>query len=326
MNEIREISNLFKEFKKLHILVIGDLILDKYIWGEVSRISPEAPVPVIRVKNKENRLGGASNVAANLISLGAETTLAGIVGNDQDGNIFSELLDEKGIHQIIVRTAERNTIVKSRVLAQNQQLMRIDEEETGQIDRDTQEDIVNRIEKNITKFDGIIISDYMKGLLDREIIQKVLTLAGDRKIVIDPKGHDYKKYRGATAIKPNFKEFRFALHQPDLQKDDIPEFALEMVDDLDLDGIVITMGEDGAFVLDDKKRDYRISTKVKEVYDVSGAGDTFIAAFTAGLVLTDDWHKAARAGNVASGIAVGKVGTAAVTLDEVLNNKNLKIS
>lgn len=315
-----EIENLFTTFTKIHLLVVGDLILDNYIWGAVDRISPEAPVPVLSVEKKESRQGGAGNVAANLAKLGSKVTIAGVLGADKEGEILTKLFEQNGIKHILVNTHQRRTTVKSRVIAQHQQLLRIDEEIVDEIEYEITQPILERISISSSKYDGVILSDYAKGLLSTEFIHKILNTFKDKPVVVDPKGYDYKKYRGATAIKPNIKEFRTALHKPELKKEDLKTFATKTVEDFELEGLIITMGEDGVFVLDKNGKSLIIPTRAKEVYDVSGAGDTFIAAFTAGLILTDDWFLAAQAGNIASGVVVAKVGTATTSLEEILNH------
>ena len=315
--------SLFNDFSTLHLLVVGDLILDNYIWGSVNRISPEAPVPVINVSKNESRLGGAGNVAANLASLGTKVTLAGICGDDNYEDVLLELCHQKRILPLIKEIEHRQTTVKSRVIAQHQQLLRIDKENRADIPLDIAKDLLKEIRKNAARFDGVILSDYRKGLLTAEMISEILKMFPDKPVVIDPKGYDYKKYRGATTIKPNRKEFANAVQHPELPDEKIEHYARKLIADLNLEGIVITLGEDGVFVLDNNNESLVVPTKAREVYDVSGAGDTFIAAFTAGLVTSEDWFTAAKAANLASGVVVGKIGTATVTAKEIFDNYNI---
>lgn len=315
-----DMKKLFYNFKRLHMLVVGDLILDNYIWGTVKRISPEAPVPIISVEKKESRIGGAGNVAANLASFGSKVTIAGLCGNDKESKILFDLFDKKGIEHLISSTSNRKTTVKSRIIAQHQQLIRIDEENVDPVKRETSQEILDNISSSNNNFDGVILSDYAKGLLTAEFIKEILNVFKSKPVIIDPKGYDYYKYRGATTIKPNFKEFCTAVHHPELRKDDLEKHTPELVHNLDLDGIVVTLGEDGVFILDNKGESFIIPTKAKEVYDVSGAGDTFIAAFSAGLILSGNWFIAAKAGNLASAVSVGKLGTATVSIKEIFNN------
>lgn len=319
-----DMKKLFYNFKRLHLLVIGDLILDNYIWGTVKRISPEAPVPIISVEKKESRIGGAGNVAANLASLGSKVTIAGLCGNDKESKILSDLFDQEGIEHLITSISNRKTTVKSRVIAQHQQLIRIDEENVDPVKKEINQAILDNISSSNNNFDGVILSDYSKGLLTAEFIKEILYVFKAKPVIIDPKGYDYNKYRGATTIKPNFKEFCTAVNHPELRKDDLEKHAKILVHNLDLGGIVVTLGKDGVFILDNKGENFVIPTKAKEVYDVSGAGDTFIAVFSAGLILSGNWFIAAKAGNLASGVAVGKLGTATVSIGEIFNNNNSK--
>ena len=312
--------SLFNDFASLHLLIAGDLILDHYIWGSVDRISPEAPVPVINVDKKESRLGGAGNVAANLAGLGMKVTLAGICGNDGYQDILLNLCHQKQILPLIKKIDHRQTTVKSRVIAQHQQLVRIDEENREPVPIDISNRLLKDIRQNAGVYDGVILSDYRKGLLTDELIAEILKIFPDKPVIIDPKGYDYKKYHGATAIKPNRKEFANAVRHPELSDEEIEQYARKLVADLQLKGIVITLGEDGVFILDENRESLVIPTKAREVYDVSGAGDTFIAAFTAGLIISNDWFTAAKAANLASGVVVGKIGTATVTIEEIFNN------
>jgi D-beta-D-heptose 7-phosphate kinase/D-beta-D-heptose 1-phosphate adenosyltransferase len=315
--------SLFNDFSSLHLLIAGDLILDHYIWGSVDRISPEAPVPVINVDKKESRLGGAGNVAANLAGLGMKVTLAGICGNDGYQDILLELCHQKQILPFLRKIDNRRTTVKSRIIAQHQQLVRIDEENREPVPIDISNRLLKDIRQNAGGFDGVILSDYRKGLLTDELIAEILKIFPDKPVIIDPKGYDYKKYHGATAIKPNRKEFTHAVQHLEMKDNEIEKYAQKLVEDLNLKGIVITLGKDGVFILDENRESLVIPTKAREVYDVSGAGDTFIAAFTAGLIISNDWFTAAKAANLASGVVVGKIGTATVTADEIIDSYNL---
>jgi len=202
-------------------------------------------------------------------------------------------------------------------IARHQQLLRIDEEDRHWIDSSVRKQLLERIREIADSVDGVILSDYAKGLLAAPLIPELLALFRGKPVIIDPKGFDYQKYSGATAVKPNFVEFSHAVKHPEIRKDEIEKQARQLVDRLALQGLVVTLGEDGVFVLDDHGDCHTIPTRAKEVFDVSGAGDTFTAAFTAGLVISKDWFLAAQAGNLASGIAVAKVGTATVTAAEI---------
>jgi len=317
------LRTLFNDISSLNILVVGDLILDNYIWGSVSRISPEAPVPVVQVKTKENRLGGAGNVAANLASLGSKVTLAGICGDDGHKNVLLELCHQRNIEPLIEEIPSRHTTVKSRVIAQHQQLLRIDEESCEPIQDSAARILYEQIVNNLDNYDGVIISDYNKGFLTAGLTSDILKHFCDKPVIVDPKSNDFSKYHGATTLKPNRKEFANAIRHPDLKDDEIGEYAKKLVSDLKLKGLVITLGDQGVFVLDNNHKSLTVPTKAREVFDVSGAGDTFIATFLAGLILTNNWFTAAKAANLASGVVVAKIGTATVTIDEIFTNYEL---
>lgn len=318
-----ELRSLFMQLASLNILVVGDLIIDNYIWGSVNRISPEAPVPVIQVIKKDYRLGGAGNVAANLASLGTRVTLAGICGDDGFETTIVELCQKAAIDPLLQTSSKRNTTVKSRIIAQHQQLLRIDEENCDPISADETGTLLRRISQNSDRYDGVIVSDYNKGLLTTSFTSDLIRHFQKKPLIVDPKSNDFSKYRGATALKPNRKEFANAIRYPDLTDEEIEHYAKNLVADIDLDGLVITLGEQGVFVLNNARESMLIPTKAREVFDVSGAGDTFIATFLAGLIISHDWFTAAKAANLASGVVVGKVGTATVTIDEIFNNYNI---
>lgn len=312
----QELITVFKNFKQSNILVAGDLILDQYVWGKVERISPEAPVPVVTVNRKENRLGGAGNVAANLAALECPVTLAGICADDQAGLDFQALCRQKNIPITIESLPNRHTSCKARIIAQHQQLMRIDEETVKTVDKKSIDILLRKIAA-ADQFDAVIISDYAKGLVSEYFIHAILDLFHDKPVMIDPKGFDYLKYRGATVIKPNFREFCAAVRHPELTTDNIEAPARRLVEELDLKGLVVTLGEQGVFILDDNGNCRIVPTQAKEVFDVSGAGDTFIAVFTAALLISQNWQIAAEAANLVSGIAVSKLGTTTVSISEI---------
>jgi len=316
--QAKQLQTILAKFPLQKILVLGDLILDQYIWGSADRISPEAPVPIINVRRKEFRLGGAANVAANLASLQCQPILAGVCGSDSGETILRELAIQQHITPLILTCPDRPTTIKTRIIAHHQQVVRIDEEETSSISRKIIHDLIALIANYHGQFDGIIISDYAKGVVTEELISSILGLAGSRPVLVDPKGYHYRKYHGVTTIKPNFKEFCTAVRHPDLQLEELDHPARQMVKDLNLQGLVITLGEEGVYVLDNLGQSHRIPTQAREVFDVSGAGDTFIAAFCATLLSTHDWHISAEIANLAAGVAVGKIGTATVTPAELL--------
>jgi len=315
--QLEQIRKMLKCFPEKHILVVGDLILDQYVWGNVDRISPEAPVPVVNVVRTEYRPGGAGNVAANLASLGCRVTLTGLCGDDQSGQTLQATLSRLGVAHSFIKSS-RPTTVKTRVIAHHQQVVRIDQEENTTVDKNLRGKLLSAVTDSVRQFDGMIISDYAKGLLTEDLVAELIRIAQPRPVIIDPKGYHYNKYRGATALKPNFKEFCAAIRRPDLPKAQVAQYAPKLVAELNLAGLIVTLGEDGVFILDDQGTGHRLETQAREVFDVSGAGDTFIATFCAALLVSGNWRQSGEFANLTSGLAVGKIGTATVTVQEIL--------
>lgn len=332
-------EQIFSKFSRKSVLVIGDVILDKYIRGSVSRISPEAPVPVVLETESFYTPGGAANVAHNLHGLGAKVVLIGKIGDDPEGQILLQQFKEKGLStRGIFVDKKLPTICKTRVIAQQQQVVRIDREKSDVAgSKEVFQKICNFVKKNIASFDAVIISDYGKGLVTPELVDFVRkqTLANDKIIVIDPKVEHFSYYSGVTGITPNLKEAENAIrnikitsksaqklkiHNDKLQSDkDIDLAGSELLRYLKLDVILITLGERGMRLFEKGKKPVSIKTKAMEVYDVSGAGDTVISVFTLSLVAGATKRQAAEIANFAGGIVVGKVGTAAVTKKELTN-------
>jgi len=310
---------IVKNFEKVNALIIGDFILDKYIWGSVSRISPEAPVPIVKVESIEYRPGGAGNVALNMRALGCNVMCIGLAGYDENSKILKKLFDRAGIKARIYRD-KRITTVKTRVIAHKQQVVRIDEEEVRYVEGKIQNDIIKFIKDISGGHDVAVISDYAKGLMAPELTKEIISLLrGKVPVVIDPKGDNYNKYTGATIIKPNFNEFKWAVSKLDLTINDIKKFSTSLIDKYELDGLVVTLGENGVFIQKKDGEYKRIPTRAKEVYDVSGAGDTFIGTFSAVFAITGDCFISGEIANLASGIVVGKIGTATVNQFELIN-------
>lgn len=311
------------------ILVIGDLMVDHYVWGESTRISPEAPVQVVDVKNENNRLGGACNVANNLIAMGARVDLCGAIGSDFMGDWLVSRLNELmiGIEHIIIDST-RPTTQKTRVILSNQQILRVDREVKQDLAIELQEKIYENIEKNIHKYDAVILSDYNKGVLTKNLAQKVIHLARSENLPIlcDPKGRDYTKYKGATLLTPNKKEAQEATQIKITDTRSLELVARKMKKDCELLISLITLSEDGIGILDKNNEILIIPTIAKEVFDVTGAGDTVIAALAFCLAQGMDIYNACRFANAAAAVVVSKVGSAVASLDEILiflNSKSL---
>ena len=333
---MKNLRKIIGKFNKARILVIGDLILDEYIWGSVERISPEAPVPVLWANKRTFVPGGTANVANNIRSLGAQVSLLGVTGDDANSKIlFAELKKRKINTNGIFIERKRHTTVKTRILAGHQQVVRVDWEHTHALPDELNAKILKYIEKNIGSFDAVIIEDYGKGVINVELLDKLVSLAKARKriITVDPKEENFQYYRGVTAITPNRKELenairnlkikdnsnRFKINTDKLFTDkDIDSAAQQIVRYLNLDSILVTLGEQGMKLLEKNGRLTHIPTQAQEVFDVSGAGDTVISSFTLALCAGASKLEAAHIANFAAGIVVGKLGTAVTSSRELL--------
>ncbi len=296
------------------ILVVGDLMLDRYWFGEVDRVSPEAPVPVVRVVRREDRLGGAANVARNIRALGAKATLMGIVGQDEAGEQIQFLADEAGIDTQLIADQTINTTLKMRVLGRQQQLLRID------FEYPPSEMALNHLDEKLRSLidghDAIVLSDYNKGVLSR--VQAIIALAKRYAIpvLVDPKGTDYSRYTGASLLTPNRSEMQQAVGAWHNEA----ELALKsqrLRQELDLEALLITRSEQGMTLFDQVGR-HHVDAQAQEVYDVSGAGDTVLATLASTRAAGLAWDEAMLWANKAGGIVVGKLGTSIVTAEELL--------
>ncbi|MBI2511265.1 MAG: D-glycero-beta-D-manno-heptose-7-phosphate kinase [Opitutae bacterium] len=314
-------KSLLKKISKLHVLVIGDVMLDHYVWGDASRISPEAPVPVVDIDRDTYSAGGAANVALNIASLGAKATLAGFFGRDDAGKRLEGILKSKNIATIST-PGSGSTILKTRVLVRRQQLCRLDRESPQHHYAVDSGKIEATFEKAIRKADAVILSDYAKGLLTDELVAKVSAIAREhgKLIAIDPKPRRKLRFRQPDLITPNRKEaiqlagIEVEPHQP------FPaaEVCARIYEQYQPKHLVITLSEDGMLLSHNGKAGRVIPTAAREVFDVSGAGDTSIAALTLGLAAGSVLEEAAQFANAAAGVVVGKLGTATVTPAEVL--------
>jgi rfaE bifunctional protein kinase chain/domain len=295
------------------VLVVGDVMLDRYWFGEVSRISPEAPVPIVHVKKTEERPGGAANVARNIASLGGQATLLSVVGDDETGRILAALLAQERVTTHFHKDATLPTTVKLRVIGRQQQLMRIDFETPPS--REVLEDKLGDFESMVDAHDVVILSDYGKGGLTH--VTKMIDAAKrhGKRILIDPKGDDYAKYRGATLLTPNRSEFREVMGK---WRDDadLAQRAEKLRDDLSLDALLVTRSEEGMSLFTSSEVLHE-PTRAREVFDVSGAGDTVIATIALMLAAGSDMAAAVRIANRAAGVVVGKLGTATLTRTEL---------
>jgi rfaE bifunctional protein kinase chain/domain len=306
------------------VAVLGDVMLDEYLFGEVNRISPEAPVPILRVVREQAVLGGAANVAANLKALGAEPLLIGTLQKDGAGERLQGLLGRLGISSSgLVLDASRPTTLKTRVIGQQQQMLRIDREEPGPPGAAILQELKDRLERILAEASVLVVSDYAKGTVNEPVMEVVRTLCAARNLpwIVDPKPAHKVLYRGATLMTPNTKETAELAQVPAKTDGEVMAAGRAVMAELGLQGLLVTRSERGMalFAPDgDHAAPWMIPTEAREVFDVSGAGDTVIAAFAAAVGAGADWREAAMLANAAAGVVVAKVGTATATPAEIL--------
>ncbi|MBR2773910.1 MAG: D-glycero-beta-D-manno-heptose-7-phosphate kinase [Selenomonadaceae bacterium] len=303
------------------VLVVGDVMLDKYYFGEVSRISPEAPVPIARVMKVKETLGGAANVVHNLALLGCQTSIIGQVGRDNHGEIFLGKLKALGVDYSGVIETSKPTTTKIRVISGHQQMIRLDFEDTGELNTLATDELLKNFSERLPKVDAVIISDYGKGVCTKKICREIIGACRAQKkfVVVDPKGDKWQKYFDASFITPNLKELNAVLPKKIANVDaQIEEAAQKVIDEFNLSGLVVTRSAEGLSLIDGDKASH-IKARAQEVFDVSGAGDTVIAVFALALAGGIDSAAAAYLANVAAGVVVAKVGTYAVNREELLN-------
>jgi rfaE bifunctional protein kinase chain/domain len=328
----KELTQVFDSFDKMHILIIGDVMVDSYLWGNVNRISPEAPVPIIATTARENRLGGAANVALNIQSLGATPIMCSVIANDKAGDIFTQLLKSNHLPSNgIISSNKRKTTVKTRIISQNQHLLRIDEEENQPLDANLEEKLQAHIEDllNTYNIDAIIFEDYDKGVLTPKVISATIHLAQKKGIptLVDPKKRNFLEYKGVTFFKPNLKEFReganVELNGND--KEALRKAASEFVKAQNIRNFMVTMAEKGVMILNSDTHHF-IPAEVRDIADVSGAGDTVISVsalcLAAGL---DEMHIAAIS-NMAGGLVCEHPGVVPIDKQELLEECFEKLS
>jgi len=320
--DFNKIKGKVSNFKSAKVLVVGDLILDEFLWGDVSRISPEAPVPVVWVRKESFMPGGASNVANNLKELGASVYLAGVIGDDERGAVLKGELEGKGIDTSgIIVDDSRPTILKTRVVAQHQQVVRIDKENVDPLSGKVLSSLIKYIEHVMKDMDAIIIEDYGKGVITAGLLSKIVPIAKRYKkiISVDPKEEHFKYYRGISVITPNNHEASKAVGFKITDNATLLKAGRVLLNKLNCKIVLITLGENGMAVFQKSKPMKHIPTIAQEVFDVSGAGDTVIASYTLSLAAGADPITAAHIANCAAGIVVGKVGIAVVTPKELLD-------
>ncbi len=318
-----DIKKIFDDFNKLKVLIIGDVMVDSYIWGAVERISPEAPVPIVSVKKKDFRLGGAANVALNVASLGAKPILCALIGDDDDGKKLIQRLDEGGLSKEgIVVSTHRPTTVKTRIIASNQHVVRVDEESDKVVNAQEEREILQRIEKLLPSCQVVIFEDYDKGVLNASIIEKTVALARKNKIptVVDPKKRNFLSYKGVTLFKPNLKELREGLKiDVEAGNQTSVESAVNLLKEkLNADGVMLTLSEHGVYI-DFQDEKIKLPAHAREIADVSGAGDTVVSIAALAVALNLPSGQIAFISNLGGGLVCQHVGVVPINREELLN-------
>ena len=310
----------FSKFERCRILVVGDLMIDEYLWGEVDRISPEAPVQIVAVDSEDYTLGGAGNVINNLAALGAKVTAAGVVGTGRNGQLLLQKLQELGVDAAgIITEPDRPTTMKTRIIAANQQVLRIDRETKKAISDVTHDRLAGYIENKVTGVDVILISDYGKGVVTNTLMARLIAAARKHnKITIaDPKGLNFSKYSGVSLLTPNKKEAAQASGIEIVDQSTLAESGRKILETVDINKLLITCGKDGMVLFQQNKAPYKINAEARQVYDVSGAGDTVLALLGLGIAAGKSFEDSMTLANTAAGLVVGKVGTATISRQEL---------
>lgn len=321
MSDANQLKNIINSIKDAPVLVIGDIMLDKFIYGNVERISPESPVPVLSIKREDEMLGGAGNALANLAGLETKPNIISVIGNDQAGEAIQSRLQSLDVDpSYMVIEENRPTTVKTRYLAGHQQLLRTDFEYKSPISEQTANAVLEHAKSLIASVKAIIISDYGKGLLSRDLIAQIISLANaqDIPVIVDPKGQDFTIYKGATAITPNKKELSEATQGHDVNNDsEVVEAANALIDTCGIKAVIATRSKDGMSVIEKDQEPAHFRSADIEVYDVSGAGDSVIATIASSIAAGASLQEAASLANLAGSIVVTKVGTAPIRLNEL---------
>lgn len=318
-----ENNKLFEGLQRLpagHVLCIGDVMMDRFVYGGVERISPEAPIPVFLVSREKHMLGGAGNVVANVKAMGGHAVLLAVVGDDINGREVRAQLEMQGIGAALEIAADRFTTVKSRFVSAGQQMLRVDREKTQAIPAEVENKILQSAEQAMQTAGAVILSDYGKGMLTDRVIRGVIDIAQKlgKPVIVDPKGRDFSRYRGATIVTPNRKELETATGMSAGTDDEVRAAAMKVMVECEIAAVMATRSQDGMSVITSDADPLHIPANVREVFDVSGAGDTVVATFALALAAGVRMDHAAQLANIAAGIVVGKTGTATARPDEML--------
>lgn len=319
---LSRMNELKKKFKGLNIAVIGDMMLDCYFQGDVKRISPEAPVPIVEVGNEFFRFGGAANVALNILKLGGNPLPVGVIGYDNDGSIFTSLINEMNINSDgIFLDEERSTTSKTRVIASNQHVVRIDKESKEYLAKKLQVKIFKYLEAHSDSLNAIILEDYNKGVLSPALIEKIIHLANSKRIIVtvDPKFNNFFSFKNVTVFKPNRKEAEDVLGIKIKTDEDVSFAGNKILERLETKYVLLTLGEGGIAVFEQGKTEKRMSTKARQVADVSGAGDTVISTLTMALAAKANIIEASYLANYAGGIVCGEIGIVPIELNKLFD-------
>lgn len=318
---VHDIDSIVNEIQKPKILVLGDLMLDEFIWGAVHRISPEAPVPVVHVSSESAFPGGAANVARNIADFGGNVAIGGMIGADDNGRLLLQSLHHSNITtKAVIAANDYKTIVKTRIIAKHQQIVRVDREKKRKVEQTDIDLLLHNLQEMIHDIDAIIVEDYGKGFITQPLVDSVINLAAQHmKIVaVDPNPNNPLDWAGATIVKPNRKEAFASVGLPfDEDEHNIADLGEVLLEKWRIHSLLITLGEEGMMLFDPPEAPYHIPTRAKEVFDVSGAGDTVIAFYTMAIAAGLRGVVAAELANHAAGVVVGKLGTATVTPREL---------
>ncbi len=320
----KQIKQLFDSFDNYKVLVIGDVMLDAYLWGSVERISPEAPVPIIHCNKRENRLGGAANVALNVQALGATPILCSVIGKDEKGDILKKLVEKRNLSNIgLLSNKKRRTTIKSRIISSNQHLLRVDEEDVENLQSDIENEFIIHIIKLLKnhKISTVIFEDYDKGVITKRVIEKTVSFCQKKNIpiLVDPKKRNFNYYNNVTLLKPNFKEFIEGLNI-DINKSNIKSIfkaSKELSKKLNSKYIMITLSELGVFIFDNDNY-FHIQAEIRDIADVSGAGDTVISTAALCLAAGLSSYDIAKISNLAGGLVCEKVGVVPINKKQLL--------
>ena len=320
----RNLEEVFEAFNNLNVLIVGDVMIDSYIWGNVDRISPEAPVPIIQVNKKEKRLGGAANVAKNIQALGATPFLCSVIGDDADGYELLKILKQRNLSlKGLVQSRDRQTTIKERVMSGSQHLLRVDSENLHEINPKDTDNLLDQIDDLLPDCHVVIMEDYNKGVLHKTLINKIIRKACDYKIptVVDPKKYNFLSYKNVTLFKPNLKEIKEGL-KLDFESsnlDALKDAINLLIEKLSIDMTMVTLSEQGIYIKSQKEQ-YHLPAHIRSISDVSGAGDTMISTFTLADLCGANAIEAANIANIAASIVCAQGGVVPINVNDLLQS------